>query len=128
MEHEEHLKHVETIYFLEWLSKESGFTENQLLSNMKPENQKWNDYNSYNSIEEFLKIKSDTSNWIIALFTWGRSFLKPDYNFWRNLDIKWYNLVKANEYNFEFSRYPIENWRIMKSTKKIKVKSKKLKI
>ena len=124
----EHLEQKETIYFLEWIAKESGFTENQILENMMPENNKWFDSHKYNSIEEFLKDKIDSSGWVNNIFYWEESFLKPDYYFWDKIFDKWYNLVKANEYNFEFSRYSIENWKIVKPTEKIKIKSKKLRL
>jgi len=42
------------IYFLEWLAQASGFSEEQILENMKPENQKWSDKNFiYYSIDEY---------------------------------------------------------------------------
>ena len=126
------MEQKETIYFLEWLSQESGFTENQILENMMPVNNKWFDLHKYNSIKEFLKDKIDSSGWVNNIFYWEESFLNPDHNFWSNFNNKWYNLVKANEYNIEFSRYPIENWKIVKPTEKvkikIKIKSKKIKI
>ena len=123
----EHLEQKETIYFLEWLSQESGFTENQILENMMPVNQSKEREGKYISVEEFIEFY-EKKFWLGNLFHWKESFLKPEYYFWENLDDKWYNIIYSYKYNIEFSRYPIENWRIMKSTKKIKIKSKKLKI
>ena len=125
------MEHLETIYFLEWLAKKSGFSEDQILENMRPENQKW-DSDDYISIKEFYK-NNNTCKWVNKLFFWEKSFLKPDYGFWIKFYNKWYDLVKANEYNFEFSRYPIKDWKLIKPTEpfekvKIKIKSKKLKI
>ena len=36
----DHKKQKETLYFLEWIAQESGFNEDQILENMRPENQK----------------------------------------------------------------------------------------
>jgi len=117
-----------TIYFLEWIAQESGFSEDQILENMKPENQRW-DSNDCILIEEFYKNNiEDICRWVGKLFSWDKSFLKPGYHFWEKIYDKWYDLVEANKYNFEFSRYPIVNWKIVKPFEKIKIKSKKLKI
>jgi len=116
------VEHLETMYFLEWLAQESGFTENQILENMRPGNHH-KEIIRYNSIEEFLE-KTSSAYWIADIFQWSESFLKPDANFWRKMYPKWQNLVDSERYNIEFSRYPIENWRIVKPQKKIKIKSK----
>ena len=121
MDHEEQ---KETIYFLEWLAHESGFTENQILNNMRPENQKWVIEQNFFSIKNFLEKRTGKLNWINYLFNWSESILNVNYYFWRNLSRKWEYLVESNKYNIEFSRYPIEDWKIVKSPKKIKVKSK----
>ena len=129
MDHEEQKQmQKETIYFLEWIAQESGFTENQILENMRPENQKW-DSNMNVPIEFFIKDKKNIDRWVGKLFDWEFSMLKPDELFWEDIYDDWENILKSNKYNIEFSRYPIEDWRIIKSKKKVKVKVKsKLKI
>jgi hypothetical protein len=121
------VEHKKTIYFLEWLAKESGFLEDQILENMKPENTGWNEINSYCSIKEFIEHVSKL-RYLVNAFNWRNSFLKPEYIFWGKINNKWFDLVDDGVYNIEFSEYPIKNWRVNKFTKKIKVKSKKLKI
>ena len=119
----EHSMQKETIYFLERLAHESGFTEDQILENMKPENQKWIDKLQYSSIKEFIRI-SFAEDYIREIFLWEKSFLKPDYHFWNKIRYKWYDLADSDNYYIEFSRYPIKNWRLKILPKKIKVKSK----
>ena len=113
------MQEKKTIYFLQWLSKESGFTENQILENMKPENQGWDDIN-YNSIEEFLEKENDSRYWFTNLFLWENSFLKPNISFWNRIDNKLDTLLYSNEYNIVFSKYLIKNWKIVKKIKETK--------
>jgi hypothetical protein len=113
----------ETIYFLEWLSQETGFTENQLLENMRPENQRWSYAKPYKSINEFLETTYE-NNYCSKIFKWDSSILKSDEFYWKIISSRWIKLTESNKYNIEFSRYPIEDWKIVKSPKKIKVKSK----
>ena len=117
------------IYFLEWLSKESGFSENQILENMRPENQKWNDkIREYRSIEEFQK--NNFYDWIIKLFLWKNSFLNKNEFFWSNICYNWSSLLDyylSENYKIKFSKYSINDWKIQKINKFI-VKEKKLKI
>ena len=122
MDHEEQ---KETLYFLEWIAHESGFTEDQILENMMPANQKWDDLKPYTSIEEYHKFrKYDNNEFIYKLFNWPKSFLEPSYDFWYKIHKKIIILVNSNNYNIEFSRYPIKNWKVVKPPKKVKVKSK----
>ena len=116
-------KQKETIYFLEWLAYESGFTENQILENMKPENQKWIRATPDESINKFLETTSKI-NFCSKIFKWKDSFLKPNYYFWKNINYKWEKISDSDKYNIEFSRYPIKNWKIIELPKKVKVKSK----
>ena len=114
----------ETIYFLEWIAEKSGFTENQILENMRPENQCWEEFYDleYFTIEEFKKIIPE--KYLLEAFYWDSSMLKPDELFWEDIHFEWDELVNSNKYNIEFSRYPIENWEMKTPPKKIKVKSK----
>jgi hypothetical protein len=122
------------IYFLEWVAQASGFDENQILENMKPENQKWiSSINNYYTIEDF--IEKEIACWVSRLFYWDRSILNSLYEFWNKIDVKWkrnFIFYKKNNYKFIFSKYPILNWKIqMKSSlkfQKIKIKENKLKI
>ena len=123
------------IYFLEWLAQASGFTEEQILENMKPENQKWiSSYNKYVNIEEYQK--KDIYAWVGGLFYWRRSILNT-HDFWNEIDEKWkriYRQFEKNNYKFIFSKYPILNWKIQKydyknlKKNKLKIKNKKIKI
>ena len=127
MEHLNNEEQKETIYFLEWLSQESGFTENQILENMKPSNQKWANIEPYDSIENYI-FENIEFDYCTQLFSWKNSFLKPDHNFWENINFKWETIIDSKNYHIEFSRYPIKNWKLKIPFEKIKVKSKKLKI
>ena len=102
------MEQKETIYFLEWLVQESGFSEGQILENMKPENQRWN-INKCTLIEDFYINTEKKYKWVSKLFCWKESFLKPEYYFWENIYMKWYDLVDSKRYNIVFSRYPIVN-------------------
>ena len=82
---------MEQIYFLEWLAKESGFSESALLKQMLPKYQKWNDLTPL-SFKEI--IAHSKYNWLGSSFNWERSFLKPSFKFWEEIDIKWRNLLK----------------------------------
>ena len=115
------------IYFLEWLSQASGFTEEQILKNMKPQNQKWgrNVY-LYKTIDE-IKNRS-RYEWLHLLFFWKESFLNNSEFFWANIEYDWVALLKqysSKNYKVLFSKYPILNWKIQKI---IKLKFKNLKI
>ena len=121
------MEHKKTIYFLEWIAQESGFTIDQILENMRPENQKW-ESPDYLLINDFYKNKDDACRWVGKLFFWEGSFLNQEYQFWDNIYMKWSDLVDSKRYNIEFSRYPIENWELIKPVETIKVKEKKLKI
>ena len=112
----------ETIYFLQWLAKESDFTETQILENMKPENQKWGEVNYYKSAKDFVDENYNAQEyWLSDLFLWEQSILNPDHDFWSNINVKWEGIVYLlNKYTIEFSKYPIKNWKIVKETKKDK--------
>ena len=126
MEHLNNEEQKKTMYFLEWIAQESGFTENQILSNMKPSKQRWQKI-KYFSITEFIDSFS-IANYVIRIFHWENSFLKPDEFYWDKIHSKWGKLLYEDEYNIKFSRYPINNWKIVKPIEKVKIKSKKLKI
>jgi hypothetical protein len=79
-------------------------------------------------LSDFYKNKDDACRWVGKLFFWEGSFLNQEYQFWDNIYMKWSDLVDSKRYNIEFSRYPIENWELIKPVETIKVKEKKLKI
>ena len=129
------------IYFLEWLAQASGFSEEQILENMKPENQKWEfDISTYYSLKEYLKSVKIKKDHVAYIFDWKNSFLKSDNLFWAKLSLVWCSLLNEySEYRIKFSRYKIDNssFEIIDKlntndmntdSKKIKVKEKKLKI
>ena len=122
------MKNKQTLYFLQWLSRESGFTENQILENLKSKNQGWAELNNYNSIEEFLKKYNSYQYWLGKGFCWENSLLKPDYEFWENLYDKFSIIINSENYNIEFSKYPIKNWEIIKKETKETKSVKNLKI
>jgi len=73
------MQEKETIYFLQWLSKESGFTENQILENMKPENHGWDDRINYSSLRDFKNKEFKKIQWLENLFLWEKSILNNDF-------------------------------------------------
>ena len=119
-------------YFLEWLAQATGFTEEQILENMKPENQGWkNNNNVYYSINEFKK--KDVYDWIDKIFSWEKSFLNNEEFFWANFSFDWSALLDhylSKNYRIKFSKYPIKDWKIqkIKEIKTFRVKEKKIKI
>ena len=122
------------IYFLEWLAQASGFSEEQILENMKPENQKWSDKNFiYYSIDEYFDTIDYPEDYLAKIFDWQKSFLKPDYLFWDTIYEKWIkNIKKYRSYKILFTHLKIDvdsfklNNLVLKE--KLKIKSKKLKI
>ena len=120
------------IYFLEWLANESNFTENQILENMKPENQRWDDEKFiYYSINEYLDSVDYPEDYMSKIFDWQKSFLKSDYLFWNFFYEKWIDFLKKyRSYKILFSKSKI-NYYKFKIESKIKnknLKSKNLKI
>jgi len=115
------------IYFLEWLSYKSKFSVEQILRNMRPENQKWsrNTY-LYKTIDE-IKDRS-CYDWLHLLFFWKESFLNDSEFFWVDIEYDWIALLDQflpKKYKVLFSKYPIKNW---KTQKIINLKIKNLKI
>ena len=109
------------IYFLQWLSKESGFTENQILENMKPENHGWDDRINYSSLRDFKNKEFKKIQWLENLFLWERSILKPDFEFWDDINTQWRSInTIIKPQNIKFSSSKIKNWKIIKETKKDK--------
>ena len=65
---------MKTIYFLDWLSQESGFSVPQLVEAMKPENQGWeNNHFKYKSVNEFFE-KYDPIKYVYYIFNWKNLF------------------------------------------------------
>ena len=127
MEHLNQEEQKETIYFLEWLSKESGFTKNQILENMRPENQRWDDLKPYKTIEEYHETRKNKDNeYLYKLFHWKFSILNDDHYFWDDINAKWLKLVKSNKYNIDFCNSLIINWKIIDTAKNIKTKKIKI--
>jgi hypothetical protein len=114
---------MKQIYFLEWLAKESGFSESALLKQMLPKYQKWNDLTPL-SFKEI--IAHSKYNWLGSSFNWERSFLKPSFKFWEEIDIKWRNLLKEislEDYkNIKFSKKSIKEYLNKNKTKILKLK------
>ena len=118
------------IYFLEWLSKESGFSENQILKNMKPENQGWaNNSFIFYSLEEYLNSIECLEDYLSKIFDWGKSFIEPNYYFWDSLYHYWIKTVKKyKDFKIKFSNLEIDyyKFKIKESDKKLKVKNLKI--
>jgi hypothetical protein len=111
------------IYFLEWLAKESGFSESALLKQMLSYYQKWDPRSS-----QFIKhiLKFCKFDWLGYAFSWRESYLNNNYDFWLNIDDKWRKLLKeisSEEYkNIKFSKKPINEYLNKNKTKILKLK------
>jgi hypothetical protein len=122
------------IYFLEWLAQASGFTEEQILKNMKPENQKWsyglNDSRTYLNVDQFIKEKK-AIEYMNYLFKWNKSILFAKYRFWQDIDNNWIDLIENKDYlgyEIKFSNLRINSEIFKIEKEKIKIKNRKIKI
>jgi hypothetical protein len=117
------MKQTKTIYFLEWLSKKSRFSQKALLEAMKPENQRWSEKDLYYySIEDFIKF-FNKKDWVKSIFVWNDNILICDADFWNNIDVHWLDLLLySKDVKIEFSRYPIKNFEFVKREEKLKTK------
>ena len=127
------------IYFLEWLAQATGFTEEQILENMKPENQKWSrSKNTHQTISEYLDNVIYAEDYITELFNWEKSILIPSFYSWEIFRKKWLETVlKHKNFKIKFSCLIIDNnsFKLIQSSLKsnlmsnrIKIKEKKIKI
>jgi hypothetical protein len=127
------------IYFLEWLVQATGFTEEQILENMKPENQKWpRSENIHHTLLEYLDNVVYTEDYITELFNWEKSMLIPSFFSWEIFRKKWVRTVlKHSNFKIKFSCSVIDNnsFKLIRSSSKsnlisnrIKIKEKKIKI
>ena len=115
---------MKTIYFLDWLSKESGFSVPELVEAMKPENQGWASENFvYSSPHIIFKIAS-VYELVEFLFDWEHNILKKDFKFWRRISVKWIEYIK--QFNTPTTNLKIKFSKNYEISNDFKIKPKQL--
>jgi hypothetical protein len=82
---------MKTIYFLDWLSQESGFSVPELVKEIK--NELWLSISIQELIDKSIKNGS-VNNLIDYLFDWEYNDLNDDFWFWSRISKKWENYIK----------------------------------